>query len=131
MIIALDTTILIELERRNRSITEKLKELAVQYPEPAHITFISYFEFLRGLTDKKPKNKEKALAFLNEFNLLLPTKKTAFILSELKAKYDRKGFSVPLADMLIAAQVIENNLLLVTKDNDFDKIEEMKKIVLA
>ncbi|HLC36504.1 MAG TPA: PIN domain-containing protein [archaeon] len=32
--------------------------------------------------------------------------------------------------MLIASQAIENNLTLITKDKDFEKIEELQKIVL-
>ncbi len=53
------------------------------------------------------------------------TKNTADRLVELKQKYE-----LPLADLLIAAQVIENNGILITKDNDFDKIKEIEKINL-
>ena len=49
----------------------------------------------------------------------------------MKYKYDKKGETLPLADFLIASQVIENNMLLVTADKDFDKIEELRKIVIT
>ncbi|MEK6915934.1 MAG: PIN domain-containing protein [Nanoarchaeota archaeon] len=62
---------------------------------------------------------------MERFNVLQTTKNTADRLVELKQKYE-----LPLADLLIAAQVIENNGILITKDNDFDKIKEIEKINL-
>ena len=38
--------------------------------------------------------------------------------------------TLALADLLISSQVIENNLILVTMDKDFEKIESLKKIIL-
>ena len=68
--------------------------------------------------------------FLKKFNILQTTNSSAEILSDLKIKYDKKGMSLPLADLLSASIVIDNSLILVTKDRDFEKIEELKKIIL-
>jgi len=67
---------------------------------------------------------------LNSFPLLDLGFKTSDILSDLKLKYEKKGLSFSLSDLLIAAQVIENDLILVTRDRDFEGIRELKKIIL-
>ena len=118
---------LIDIENRESITLNKLKELSKVYSSPAAISFISYFEFVFGLRGRK--NNSRALAFLNNFSCLQTTKSTAHILSDLKSKYSVKGAILPLADLLIAAQVIENNGILLTRDKDFKVIEELKKIV--
>ncbi len=130
MTLVMDTSILIDIERRKEETINKLNNLIKKYPSPAKITFINEFEFKFGLEKHEPKNKEKALVFLNNFSVIQTSKKTAGILAKLKYKYDRKGIVIPLADLLIASLVIENSMVLLTKDNDFLKIEELEKIVL-
>ena len=52
-------------------------------------------------------------------------------MADLKYKYEKKGIVVPLADLIIASIAIENNAVLVTSDKDFEKIEELKKIIIS
>lgn len=78
----------------------------------------------------KSKNYDEKASFLNKFNMLRTTKRTAEILSDLKIKYDLHGKTFSLADLYIASQVIENNLVLITLDKDFSSIEELNKINL-
>jgi len=130
MSLVLDTSVLIAIQKKNGNIIKKLSELSKVYPLPPQLTFISYFEFLYGLKKRKPKRYDDALAFLNNFNVLHTTNNSAEILSELKLKYDGEGIVLSLADLMIASQVIENNLMLVTLDKDFKKISELKKIIL-
>jgi len=130
MSLAFDTSILIGIERRDAMVLTELKKLSKIYPLKPQLPFISYFEFLRGLKIRKPKRYGELFGFLNEFNVLSSGKNTARILADLKIKYDGKGIVLPLADLLIASQVIENGLILVTKDKDFEKVDELKKIVL-
>ncbi len=125
MKLVFDTSVIIDLEKRNADTIEKLKEIIHLYPEKPAIAFISYFEFLYGLRKKDVRNKEKAIAFIEEFPIIQTTKTTAGILVWLKEKYE-----LPLADLLIASQAIENQSVLVTKDNDFDKIKELNKIIV-
>jgi predicted nucleic acid-binding protein len=120
-----DTSILVDLERGYEATIKKLEELRKIYPAPAKIGFISYFEFLLGFKNKSVKNKEKARQFIEKFSVMQTTKNTAEALVTLKQKYE-----LPLADLLIAAQVLENNAILVTKDKDFNMIKEMEKIVI-
>ncbi len=129
MILVFDTSILIELERKNNQIINKLKELVKIYPAPAQISFMSYFEFYDGLIEKNIKNKNKSLEFINKFEVIQTTKRTAEILSDLKQRCTKQGISLPLADLLIASQAIEKNFILITRDSDFNKIEELNKII--
>ncbi len=131
MILAFDTSVLVEVERRNALIIDKLKELVKLYPLPAQIPFMSYFEFYNGLTEKNVKNKNQSLSFVKKFKVIQTTDKTAEILSDLKNDCAKKGLSLPLADLMIASQVIENDFILVTLDTDFNKIAELKKFVLS
>ena len=130
MTLVFDSSLLIEIERRNKDILEKLKEYMELYPAAPQITFINYFEFYDVVHDRQPHNKDKALAFINNFNIIYVTKKTAEILSDLKRKYEKLGTAIALADLLIASQVIENKLILLTLDKGFDKIDELNKIIL-
>ena len=125
MTLVIDTSVLIDLERRLPSTILKFKDLSIKYPSPAKITFVNEFEFKFGVRNKNINNKKEALAFLNNFVTLQTTSKTSSLLSELKDKYERKGLLLPLAELLIAALVIENSMTLVTKDKDFEKIEEL------
>lgn len=130
MTLAFDTSILIAIEKGDEQVINKLEELSKLHKLAPQLPFISYYEFLKGLKIRKPKKFKELLEFVNKFNVLGTTKNTAEILSDLKIKYDKIGESLPLADFLIASQVIETNLTLVTQDKDFEKIKELKKIVL-
>lgn len=130
MTLVLDTTILIEIKNRNEEIIKKLKDLSLVYSQPAKITFITQFEFLFGIKEKNSRNQEKALDMLNQFVILHTTDKTANILSNLKYNYEKKGINFKLADLIIASLVIENNLILLTQDTDFEKLDELNKIII-
>ena len=130
MTLVLDTSILIDIERREKRTIAALESLARIHPSPAKITFMNHFEFLLGIKEKSLKNKDVAREFLNKLSVMQTTKITGEILSELKQKYDQKGVRLSLADLIIASLVIENNHILVTKDKDFEKIDELKKIIL-
>ncbi len=125
MNLILDTSILIEIERKNKIVIDRLNELKSLYPAPPRISFVSYFEYLYGLRAKSAKNKEKLKSFAELFNVIHTTNNTANFLVLLKEKYE-----LPLADLLIAAQAIETNGLLVTKDKDFENIKEIEKIII-
>ncbi len=125
MYLIFDTSILIELDRGNKAVINKISELKDIYPTPAKISFISYFEFLYGLRNKSEKNKRKSLEFLEKFGVIQTSKETASILVELKQKYE-----LPLADLLIASHVHEERGILVTKDNDFKDIKELECVFI-
>lgn len=118
------------LERGDIEIMKKLRELQNSYPSSPQLTFVSLFEYMVGLKLRNNKSLSDNLSLLKKFNVLNTTDKSADILSDLKIKYDKKGLSLPLADLLSASIVIENNLTLLTRDTDFKNIEELKKIII-
>ncbi|MEK6833684.1 MAG: type II toxin-antitoxin system VapC family toxin [Nanoarchaeota archaeon] len=130
MSLVFDTSILIDIERGNKKTINRLENLYKSYQSSPQLTFISFFEYLIGLKIRKSKSFQTNLIFLKKFNVLHTTISSAEILSDLKIKYDRKGISLSLADLLSASIAIDNSLTLVTKDKDFEKIEELKKIIL-
>lgn len=128
--LAFDTSILIGIEKKEKYILQKINELSKIYPLIPKLPFISHFEYTFGLKKRKPKKTGDLLITLNKFQMLPVTEKTSDILSDLKIKYDDAGISLSLADLTIASQSVENNLILVTLDKDFGNIKELKSIVL-
>jgi len=126
MIAVFDTSVLIDIDNRHKETIEKIAGLKQSYPDTPRISFISYFEFIHGLHVKQVHNKQKSLAFVENFGVLQTTKNTANILSILKRKYEDISFS----DLFIAAQIIENNMILVTRDKIFNRIEELNKLII-
>lgn len=125
MILIFDTSVLIELSRGNKEIIKKISELKKIYPANVKISFISYFEFLYGLRNKSEKNKYKSVEFIEKFEIIQTSKDTANLLINLKQNHE-----LPLADLLIAAHVQEVRGILVTQDKDFEKIKEIKSVIL-
>ena len=70
------------------------------------------------------------MQFIGTFPVLNAGKETMKILTDLKYDYEKKEIMLPIANLLIAAQAIENNMTLVTMDKGFERIEELKKIIL-
>ena len=126
----LDTSILIEIQRKDKAVIHKIEELKKIHFQPASISFINYFEFYSGLIDKNIKNKQIMIEFINKFNCLKASSITAQILAELKNKYEKKGIAIGLADLIVASQVKEYNMTLVTRDKTFEKIDEISKVIL-
>ena len=125
MILVFDTSILIELDRGNKEIIRKLSDMRKVYPANAKISFVSYFEFLYGLRNKLEKNKYKSMDFIEKFDIIQTSKDTANLLINLKQNYE-----LSLSNLLIAAHTREVKGILVTKDKDFEKIKELKSIII-
>ena len=130
MTLTIDTSVLVKIEKGDQGVLEKIKNIKEHDTSSPCITFIAYFEFIQGINQRNPKNKEKALNLLNLFRFAAPTKLTASIMNDLKYKYEKLGKVFTLSDLLIASQCIENNLTLVTADKQFETIEELKKVIL-
>lgn len=122
----LDTSALIALQKKEKKVIEEIEKQRREF----YITFVNLFEFLLGLKIRKPKREKEAEEFIRKFPVLTAGEKTAEILAELKYSYDKQGASLPFADLLIASIAIENEMPLVTMDKDFEKIKELKKIIV-
>ncbi|MEM2760968.1 MAG: type II toxin-antitoxin system VapC family toxin [Nitrososphaerales archaeon] len=126
MTLVFDTSVLIALERRDIEVGNKIQELLNNYRLPPSTTFLNLFEFLLGIKLKPPRNAKGSVEYVRKFRILNTTERTAELLAELKVKYDREGLVLSLADLVIASLVIENDMILVTRDGDFEKIQELK-----
>ena len=127
MMLVFDTSIIIALERNDGKVREGVQELLRDYELPPATTFLNLFEFLLGVKLKPPRRVKEAVAFVRRFEILNSTERTSEILADLKHKYDERGITLSLADLIIASLVIENDMILVTRDRDFEKIEELRK----
>jgi len=130
MPLVFDTSILIALERKDQDTLNKLQAIAEEYNASPFITFINLFEILMGMKLITPRRYKEAMTFVKKFDVLNTTDETSKILADLKFKYDKKGTALPLADLIIASLVVENKMTLVTKDRDFEKIEELEKVLV-
>ncbi|MEK9207189.1 MAG: PIN domain-containing protein, partial [Patescibacteria group bacterium] len=67
----------------------------------------------------------KSMEFIEEFDVIQTSKKTANMLVNFKQNYE-----LPLSDLLIASHAKEVDGVLVTKDRDFKPIKEIECIIL-
>lgn len=130
MSLVFDTSVLIALQRKDGQVIAKLEELSKTYALTPYTTFLNIFEFLLGMKLKPPRNAKESVAFVRRFDILNTTESTSEIMADLKLKYDRKGMVLPIADLIITSLVIENDMILVTRDRDFEKIEELHKEII-
>src|SRR3989344_897568 len=130
MTLAFDTSVIIDIQKKNEKTIKKIEELSLRHQEPTPMLFMVYTEFKRGLYKRSKKLQEEIEIWFEELPFLAPTKRTAEIIVGLREKYDKKGEPIPLADLIIASQIKEKELILVTKDKIFNKIEEIQKIII-
>ena len=106
----IDTSVLIDNLRRGRY-------------EEGSISIITLIEVLRGIPSEKRDRAKQLLE--RSFDVLNIDNKVILKYCELYTSLKRRGLLIPDADLLIAATAIANNLTLVTKDKDFERIKEL------
>ncbi|MBI5072846.1 type II toxin-antitoxin system VapC family toxin [Candidatus Woesearchaeota archaeon] len=126
--LVLDTNILIDIEKNNLAIKDQLKKY-ILLGAPA-ITALTYAEFLYGYLSKQKDAVEQALKTLDLYRTLHTTKKSCRLIAELQYELEKKGTPLPLADIVTAAIVLENNATLITRDRDFKRIERLNAVYL-
>ena len=130
-----DTTFLIDLVNG----VEGAVNLAKGFDESNDIVFLSVVsveEYLRGIyylyLDDESLLKRKlkaALRDISPFEVLPVTYEVALKAAEIDAKLVKKGLMLGMADILIAASAIVNDLILVTRNiKHFNRIEGIKAI---
>jgi len=106
----IDTSVLIDNLKRGRY-------------EEGSISVITLIEILRGTPSRK-RNKVKQL-LEKSFDILGIDNKVVLKYCDLYALLKQKGLLIPDADLLIAATAIANNLVLVAKDKDFERLRKL------
>ncbi|MBI2232989.1 MAG: PIN domain-containing protein [Candidatus Aenigmarchaeota archaeon] len=128
MNLALDTNILIEIDRLNKKIIEKLESLRKEEQLDPTLPALVVLEYYYGFLDSR--KKESALKNINKYTILNTSKGSSLLSAEIKHKLERAGQIIPDIDIIIAAICIDNNAILVTSDKQFEKIKELNKIIL-
>ena len=119
----LDSSIIIEI-LGGSSIGLKAGELVRQ--GEASTSIISYCEVLNVVDLEKLSKAEAFLSQIPVFGVALSDGNTA---KNLQYECRKAGKYVPTMDCLIAATAINNNSILVAADQDFERIEKLRKIV--
>jgi tRNA(fMet)-specific endonuclease VapC len=114
----------VELLRR---CDRRVETLALRHYPPvlcAHVVG----EFLFGQAHAKVSDDifREAREFLESFEILRPTAVTAAIYGQLRADLATKGVRLPDPDYWIAAHALENNLQLISTDQDFSQVSGIR-----
>jgi len=123
----IDTDILSYYFKGDIEVVKNFEEYLHKY-DIIEISLITYYEIIGGLL---AKNALKQLDIFEDFiseNLVLPiTEKSAKISAELYAILRQSGNSLDDIDLLIAGVAIENDMIMVTNnENHFGRIPGLK-----
>lgn len=119
----IDSSIWIEVDRKNSAITRKLS-LLLNKNQICMVDLI-IAELLRGARSQKDFDGMKLRLLSFEI------KSTCWIrTSELAFKVAKAGFTPPLSDLYIAQCCIENGKTLITQDKHFKQIQKVEKFSL-
>lgn len=117
----LDTSIVIRLLRGEE---EEIEKFLTEEEETLCTCFPVQCELYRGtrLARKTEEGENQVEALLNELEHLEAGKESAKKVTKLRDKYpETKTF-----DLMIAGICLANNAVIITKDKDFEKIEELE-----
>lgn len=123
----IDTDILSYYLKGDQTVISNFKKY-FEFYEIIEISLITYYEITGGLL---AKNALKQLAIFEEFvgnNLILPlTEKSVKISAELYSSLRQRGQTVDDIDLLIAGIAIENDMTMVTNnENHFGRIPGLR-----
>ena len=108
----LDTTVIIEHLRGNKKVNSYLEEIGMK-GDIAGCCCINIAEVYAGM---KEKEKEKTDRFIESLYYLEVNKEIAGLAGRLKQKYAKKGKTLAISDVIIAAAAMVYGLTLVTKN---------------
>ena len=126
-----DTTFLIDLVNGDKGAVELAEELD-STGEGMALSAISVEEYIRGVyflfSGKKLKEKLRAAkGDLAPFTVIPVDEAVAFKAAEIDASLAKEGLMLSLADILIAATALANNLVLVTRNvKHFKRVRGLK-----
>lgn len=122
---ALDTNIIIDLFKGNREIADKIDQAKNIYlPIPA----LGELYLGAESSDRKQHHLQQIKTLLRLVQILNTSEQTAEIYGSIKTHLKRQGKPIPENDIWIAALAKEHNLPVVTRDNHFKHIPELKII---
>lgn len=117
----LDTTVLIDTLRARNNRRALLAEL-VRQGHTLSTTAMNIAEVHAGM---RPSERDQTEAFLDQLRCLPITAQIGRLAGDLKSSYARKGETLQLPDMIIAATALENGLTLITDNRKDFPIAEL------
>jgi tRNA(fMet)-specific endonuclease VapC len=122
--VALDTNRLTDLLRGDRELSDRL-ERCEEVWVPLFVLGEINAGFHRGT--RRERNEALLRAFLAQpsVDVLLPSRETAEYYARIFVQIKRAGTPIPDNDVWIAAQSLEHNLTLITRDRHFDCIPQL------
>jgi len=123
----LDTNICIyAIKNKPISVLEKIKENSKL---GIYISSLTIAELEYGIenSNRIKENRVSLIKFLSIFNILSFDDKDAIPYGKLKAKLKKEGTIIGPIDMLLVAQALSKDLILVTNNTkEFERIENLK-----
>lgn len=128
--LALDTGILIEIEKGNKKLISAIISIKEKHPQNLAITSHVYAEFYFGILNYKKEKKDNIMKRINAFEIIDFNKESAKIFAELKQYMESKGKPLPIFDLLIASGIIQKKATLLTRDKHFKDIPGLNAVFL-
>lgn len=125
----LDTCIIIEFLRSNKSVTEKILN-AHAAGDTLVICSVAYYEVMRGFDRMKPTRKQiKFEQLYSETEHIMLDDKTASIAAEIYRYLCKRGQKIEDDDIFIAAITLANDATLITDNvKHFGRVPNLKVI---
>jgi predicted nucleic acid-binding protein len=120
--VILDSSVVIDAERRHLNVAEFLREIARTIGERgAALSSITVAELAHGIyRADTPERREKRRAFLDELKAVVPLYAVADVTAELVGKTSGelagKGITIPFDDLLIGACALERGYAVATRN---------------
>lgn len=123
----LDTNICIYgMKGLHQSVTDKLLSVHPDEITVSSVT-ISELEYGAAKSNWSDRTRMKFIEFLSSFHVLDYTAKDARIYGPIREELERRGTPIGAYDLMIAAQAISNNLILVTHNTkEFSRIQGLR-----
>ena len=131
----LDTNILSEITKPNpnRNVVKKV----IENKHISTIASVTFEEMLYGVKRLPASKKQSDLLSFNinfiqaNYEIIPFDVHASWILSDIRQRLEANGKRAPLADAMIAATAIANNLILVTRNvKDFESIREVSSLMI-
>lgn len=120
----LDSSLLIEIIQK-KSRAEKIMKVIGN--DAAATTSVSVHELFRGADEKEEFVIKGLLQGMEIFSFTAEDAQTS---GKLSQKLVKKGTSINIADLFIAGICLSHDATLITLDNDFERVPELKKIIV-
>ena len=129
MDIVIDTSVLIEIEKNNKSVISKIGNLEMMNGE-IYITSPTYSEFYLGLLKLSEEKREKGKQRLDKYKILNTTKNSSKLLAEMKNGMSKAGAAIPVFDLFIASIAMDRGMPLISLDDHFKRIQNLNLILI-